>query len=171
MHLYFIPLEVPFDSFSKEAASVTLVKPWILHDSGLSCSQQARLISCSLLTLNWDHQTCLWSHHENIQVGCWCDSKEQDILEKQLIVVMCYNVSTTIYSVWSDKSLSKFFYIIFGNLITIPIYQVEKEWGVPTVMKNLWELKEFTNSERDLNHSALTTSTNTKTCIVIILWQ
>lgn len=27
MHLYFIPLEVPFDSFSKEAASVTLVKP------------------------------------------------------------------------------------------------------------------------------------------------
>lgn len=84
MHLYLISLEVPFDSFSKEAASVTLVKPWILHDSGLSCSQRARLILCSLLTLNWHHQTCLWSHLENIQVGCRNDSKEQDILEKTI---------------------------------------------------------------------------------------
>lgn len=138
MHLYFIPLEVPFDSFSKEAASVTLVKPWMLHDSGLSCSQLERLILCSLLTLSWHHQTCLWSHHENMQVGFWYDRKEQVILEKQLIVVMCYNVSSTIfYSVWGDKSLSKFVDIIFGNLILIPIYHVEKVWGVPTVMKKL----------------------------------
>lgn len=138
MHLYFIPLEVPFDSFSKEAASVTLVKPWILHDSGLSCSQRARLILCSLVTLNWYHQTCLWSHHENIQVACLYDRKEQDILEKQLIVVMCYNISSTIfYSVWVEKTLSKFVDIIFGNLILILIYHDEKEWGVPTVMKKL----------------------------------
>lgn len=73
-----------------------------------------------------------------MQVGFWYDSKEQDILEKQLIVVMCYKVSSTIfYSVWGYKSLSKYFDIIFGNLIMIPIYHVEKEWGVPTVMKNL----------------------------------
>lgn len=39
---------------------------------------------------------------------------------------MCYNVSWTIfYSVWGDKSLSKFVDIIFGNLILIPIYRVK----------------------------------------------
>lgn len=73
-----------------------------------------------------------------MHVGCWYDRKEQGILEKQLIVVICYNVSSTIfYSVWGDKSLSKFIDFIFGNLILIPIYHVEKEWGVPKVMKKL----------------------------------
>lgn len=62
-----------------------------------------------------------------MQVGCWYDRKEQDIWEKQLIVVMCYNVSSKIfYSVWGDKSLFKFVDIIFGNLILIPIYHDEK---------------------------------------------